>query len=930
MGALVRKLDWSKTSLGEIKNWSPILRGALSLSLSASAQIVMFWGPDYTALYNDAYAPSIGNKHPQALGRPGHENWAELWDDLKPLLDRARAGETVVAKDRPFQIDRNGYLEQVYFDISYSPAHGDTGDVEGVVCIVSETTDRVLNEQKLRQATERMEMALSAGAAVGTWDWDLVNDRVIADERFARLYGVDPAAAAVGAPITEFFKNIHPDDTARIGADIERTIQKHERLSTEYRLIDKDGGEHFVLARGNPIVSKDGVVRRFPGIVVDVTEQRLAERALRQVEDRARELFDALDAGVCIVEIKFDSSGNALDYKFLQINPSFEVHTGLRNAAGKWMRELEPLHEQRWFDIYGDVARTQKSVRFEDRAEALERWFDVHAVPIGHPGDHQVAIFFNDITARKRVELALRESEEQFRGVTETMPGFAWTAEPSGHINYISSQWLTYSRSTSDQNLGNAWLRFIHPDDRRNAIDGWTTSLASGQPYSSEFRLRRHDGAYRWFLVKSLPLHDEYKTIIRWIGTGNDIHDKKDAEAVLEQRLEERTRDLMLAQETLRQAQKMEAVGQLTGGIAHDFNNLLTGIIGNLDILRRRLASGRTENIERFMDAATASANRAATLTQRLLAFSRRQSLDLKAVDISQLIDSLADLLRRTLGEQITLDIQVDSTIWHALGDPNQIESALLNFAINSRDAMPSGGKLTVTARNVSLRSGHALQKDIEPGDYIALSIVDTGMGIAPDILGRVVDPFFTTKPIGQGTGLGLSMAYGYAKQARGHLTIESKPESGTTVTLYLPRSDTLAYDAFESITSSPVTGSGETVFLVEDDASVRLTVTEVLKELGYNVIEAVDGLSAIPVLQSSQRIDLLISDVGLPGMNGREVATIARKQRPELRILFISGYAKNAVVRSGFLDPGMSMITKPFTLEELSTHVQRMVKRQG
>ncbi|MBF6039126.1 response regulator [Pseudomonas sp. P154a] len=398
----------------------------------------------------------------------------------------------------------------------------------------------------------------------------------------------------------------------------------------------------------------------------------------------------------------------------------------------------------------------------------------------------------------------------------------------------------------------------------------------------------------------------------------------------LEQQVEERTAQLRHNEEALRQSQKMEAVGQLTGGIAHDFNNMLTGIIGSLELLRRRLARGRTEDLDGLIDLGVTSANRAAGLTHRLLAFSRRQSLDSKPVEMNTLVVSMGELLQRSINESIHLDMQLSDDLWVAEADPNQLESALLNLVLNARDAMPEGGTLVVNTSNQKLDSGFvAAHGNLLPGDYVVLRVTDTGCGMPESTISRAFDPFFTTKPIGQGTGLGLSMIYGFSKQSNGHVTIHSEVGHGTSVSVFLPRysGGDQAEENLMDIQQAPYAQDGETVLIVEDDPAVRVLVSAVLSELGYAFVEAGDADSAVPILDSAQRIDLLISDVGLPGMNGRQLAEIGRQYRPDLKVLFITGYAEHAAVRGGFLDPGMQMITKPFTFDLLTAKVREMIR---
>ncbi|QXI25692.1 response regulator [Pseudomonas vanderleydeniana] len=421
----------------------------------------------------------------------------------------------------------------------------------------------------------------------------------------------------------------------------------------------------------------------------------------------------------------------------------------------------------------------------------------------------------------------------------------------------------------------------------------------------------------------------QYEARDRLVDLSQSEQRLKETLETLEQQVEERTTQLRHNEEALRQSQKMEAVGQLTGGIAHDFNNMLTGIIGSLELLKRRLARGRLDDLENLIDLGVTSANRAAGLTHRLLAFSRRQSLDSKPVEMNELVRSMSELLRRSLNESIELRMDLAETLWIAEADPNQLESALLNLVINARDAMPDGGQLLVSTSNQRLDLAFTQpQGHLEPGDYVLLQVRDNGCGMPENIISRVFDPFFTTKPIGQGTGLGLSMIYGFSKQSRGHVSIDSHVGRGTSVNLYLPRykgETVLQDDSLQLLPASHAT-EGETVLIVEDDPAVRVLVRDVLSELGYQFVEAGDANAAIPVLESEQRIDLLISDVGLPGMNGRQLAEIGRQLRPGLKVLFITGYAEHAAVRGGFLDPGMQMITKPFNLDLLTARVREMI----
>jgi nitrogen-specific signal transduction histidine kinase len=401
------------------------------------------------------------------------------------------------------------------------------------------------------------------------------------------------------------------------------------------------------------------------------------------------------------------------------------------------------------------------------------------------------------------------------------------------------------------------------------------------------------------------------------------------ANETLEARVAERTAELTQAHEALRQAQKMEAVGQLTGGIAHDFNNLLAGISGSLEAIERRLAQGRLEGLERFIKGAQSSSQRAAALTQRLLAFARRQTLDPKPTDVNRLVFGMEELIRRTVGPAIAVEVVGAAGLWPTRVDAAQLESALLNLAINARDAMPEGGRLTIETANKWLDDRAAKERELPPGQYLSLCVTDTGTGMPKEVIERIFDPFFTTKPLGRGTGLGLSMVHGFVRQSGGQVRVYSELGHGTTMCLYLPRHHgELSGEESDQGPGINETGQGETVLVIDDEPTVRMLIVEVLEEAGYVAIEAEDGASGLRILQSDARIDLLITDVGLPGgMNGRQVADAARITRPNLKVLFVTGFAENAAVGNGHLEPGMEVMTKPFVMAELANKISDMVE---
>jgi signal transduction histidine kinase len=435
-------------------------------------------------------------------------------------------------------------------------------------------------------------------------------------------------------------------------------------------------------------------------------------------------------------------------------------------------------------------------------------------------------------------------------------------------------------------------------------------AVAAGGSFREEVSIQVAAGL-RSFDFSIRPIRDRHGAIIAIVPEAADTTERRQAE------------------EALRQSQKMEAVGQLTGGLAHDFNNLLTGIMGSLELLQTRMAQGRVNDFNRYITAAQSASTRAAALTHRLLAFSRRQTLDPKAVDLNHLVSGMEELVRRTVGPAVTVEVAAAAALWTTLVDPNQLESALLNLCINARDAMPYGGRLVIETGNCWLDTDSAHQHELSPGQYVSLSVRDTGTGMSPEVIARAFDPFFTTKPIGRGTGLGLSMIYGFARQSGGQVRIASEPGRGTTMRLYLPRhiGEAEAADMPAPAAAVPRAEQGETVLIVDDEPTVRMLVAEILEDLGYAVIEAADGAAGLQALQSDARIDLLITDVGLPGgINGRQVADAGRMLRRGLRVLFITGYADSAVVGNGHVEAGMQVLTKPFAMETLAGRIKDLI----
>ena len=508
----------------------------------------------------------------------------------------------------------------------------------------------------------------------------------------------------------------------------------------------------------------------------------------------------------------------------------------------------------------------------------------------------------------QRVQARTRERDQIWRLSTDLM----LVADFQARIMGVNPAWTAMLGWRPDELTGMDLLGLVHPDDVASTLRE-VGKLAQGHTtLRFENRYRDRAGKYRWLSWTAVPEGDMLHAV------GRDVQAEKEAAAMLRS-----------TEAALRQSQKMEAVGQLTGGIAHDFNNLLTGIGGSLELLRKRMAQGRASEVDRFIDAAMGATRRAAALTHRLLAFSRQQTLDPQPTDVNRLMGGMEELIRRSVGPGVAVEVVGAAGLWPTLIDAPQLETALLNLCINARDAMPDGGRLTIETANTRLDARMAGARELEAGDYVALNVTDTGTGMTPEVMARAFDPFFTTKPIGQGTGLGLSMIYGFVRQSGGQVRIYSERGHGTTLCLYLPRHHGLAAPLGDRpVTPEPeAQGRGRPVLVVDDEDTVRMLVKEVLSTQGYDVTEAADAAAALRILAGDAPIALLVTDVGLPGgTNGRQLADAARLARPGLPVLFITGYAETALLERGQLAPDMHIMTKPFDMDILAARVAQLL----
>ncbi|MDE0877627.1 MAG: response regulator [Sphingomonas bacterium] len=558
-----------------------------------------------------------------------------------------------------------------------------------------------------------------------------------------------------------------------------------------------------------------------------------------------------------------------------------------------------------------------------------------------------------DNSVRCAAETESERSNGRFRTAMRAVHGILWTNTPDGRMEGDQPGWSALTGQGYEQYRGFGWAEAVHPDDRDPTIVAWNHAVATRSPFIHEHRICRHDHVWRTCAVRALPILDDDGQIVEWVGVHTDITHQRAAEAALRDQAKQLTRQVghrERAEEQLRQmnatlearviaeiserrdaeaklaqAQKMESVGKLTGGVAHDFNNLLQVVSGNLQLLAKDIAGN--VRAEKRVENAMAGVSRGAKLASQLLAFGRRSALEPKVINATRFVREMEDILRRAIGETIEIRTVVSDDLWNTFIDPAQIENALLNLAINARDAMEGQGRLTIELDNADLDSDYALIHDeVAPGQYVMLAVTDTGSGMTPDIVDKVFEPFFSTKAEGKGSGLGLSMVYGFVKQSGGHVKIYSEVGHGTTVRLYLPRA--MAVEDRETVADTgPVVGGSETVLVVEDDDAVRTTVVEMLGDLGYRVLKATDANAALNIVESGVPIDLLFTDVVMPGsLKSPELARLARKRLPDIAILFTSGYTQNSIVHDGKLDDGIELLSKPYTREALARRFRHVL----
>ncbi len=924
LGDIIAAFDWQATALGPLKDWPASLRITVGLILQSPVPIVTLWGEDGVMIYNDAYSVFAGGRHPRLLGSKVREGWPEVADFNDHVMKVGLAGGTLAYQDQELTLHRSGVPEQVWMNLDYSPILDEDGRPAGVIAIVVETTDKVRAQRWLNGERERLRrmfeqapgfMALMTGAEhvvelTNPAYYQLVGHREVLGK---------PVRAALpeieGQGFFELLDQVYRSGEAFMGTSLALWLQREPAAQPEERYVD------LVY---QPLRDDHGKVMGIFAQGTDVTDRVLAEHAVRSSEAKFRTLAQAMPHHVWTAP-----ADGQRDWFNAQAYEYSGVAAGRLKGAG-WAHIVHPVDldasTASWAACVAEGTPYEAELRLR-RADGNYRWHLVRAHPVSDDGEGDTTVRWvgtcTDIEDQKTAAEALAhlnntlehqvaertaERDRMWRLSSDIMLVAGFDAKIVA-VNPALTQLLGWQEA---EIIGMSFIDLVDPVQRAVTRAQFATLGVNPQTLRFENRCQRKDDGYCELSWTAVADQDFIHAV------GRDVTADKDAAAALRR-----------SELALQQAQKMETIGKLTGGVAHDFNNLLQVISGNLQLLSYDIAGN--PQAERRIEHALGGVRRGAKLASQLLAFGRRQPLEPKTVKVGRIIVGMEDMLRRTLGEAVEIEIVVSGGLWNTCVDPAQVENAVLNLAINARDAMDGRGKLTIEVGNAFLDAAYASShSDVEPGQYVLLAVTDTGTGMTPEVLAQAFEPFFSTKPEGQGSGLGLSMVYGFVKQSGGHVKIYSEQGQGTTIKLYMPRAHG-EEDVLSALEVQPAVGGRETILVAEDDDEVRATVVEILQDLGYSVLTASDAASALTVIDSGAQVDLLFTDVVMPGpLRSPDLARKARERLPNLAVLFTSGYTENAIVHGGRVDAGVDLLGKPYTQEALARKLRHVFANQA
>lgn len=901
LGRLIQAFRWEQTSLGPIGAWPQSLKTATSLLLHSPVPMVMLWDELGYMIYNEAYSRFAGERHPRLLGAAVRDGWPEVAKFNDHVMKVGLAGGSLSFKDHELTLHRHGRPERVWMNLDYSPVFNEEGRPAGVLAIVVETTVRKAIEER-----ERFLLKLS----------DTVRD-------LTEPVAVTGAAAElVGRHLAVGRAGYGEIDTEQQIVTVARdwSANNMPSLAGESRLLDGFGPDVIAeLKTGRTLVIEDFRDDPRAGIAYAATWESIGTRSL------------------IVVPLLRNGALRAIFY----------LHESAPRAWSAAEIELANLTAARTWEA---AERTRVETRLRESRDRLAM-------------ESQTLEIIHSVGVRIAAELDLDKLVQHVVDAGVELTGASFGAFFYNIVDEEGARYTLYSLSGADradfENFGLPRATSVFgPTFRGEGVVRSPDILKDPRYAKNPPNKGMPKGHLPVRSYLAVPVVSRSGEVIGGLFFGHGEPDRfteraeriavglaaqtaiaidnarlfdaaQQANIQLEERVRARTEELEVAQQQLHQAQKMEAVGQLTGGIAHDFNNMLAVVTGSLELLKRRLGES-DPRAQRYTEAAMDGAKRAAVLTQRLLAFSRQQPLRPEAVDVNKLVAGMSDMLRRSLGTNVLLETVLAGGLWLTHADPNQLESVILNLAVNARDAMTDGGRLTIEAQNAHLDGHYAsAHLGVPSGQYVMIAVTDTGLGMSEETIAKAFDPFFTTKGVGKGTGLGLSQVYGFVKQTGGHVKIYSEIGQGTTVKVYLPRfvgpaKDRIVIDSAEAL---PLGEETEVVLVVEDEAAVRQFSIEALTELGYRVLEADGAAAALRQLEAHPEIALVFTDIVMPEVNGAKLAAEVRRRWPQMKILFTTGYTRNAVVHNGVLDAGVELIGKPYTLEALAAKLRSVLE---
>ncbi|WP_223471187.1 PAS domain S-box protein [Massilia soli] len=922
MGDLIARFDWSQTSLGPISAWPQSVKSTVSLILHSPFPITTMWGDEGVMIYNSGYAEVAQDKHPGVLGMAVRAAWPEAHEFNDNVMRVCMAGQTLHYAGQELTLHRNGREEQIWFNLDYSPILGEDHVPVGVMAMVADTTNEVRVERFLQGERTRLQQMFNQAPGFMAMLEGPEHRFVQVNEAYLELVGyrdligktiADALPEAVEQGFGALLDKLYASGEVYSGVAVPFSTVETAKAPAAARFVD------FVY---QPVRDQHGAVY---GIFVqgaDVTARVTAEQSMRASEKLFRTLAQALPNQVWSAP-----PDGMLDW-FNDRVYSYSGHQAGDLGEGRWANIVHPDDIDAAVSAWSHALATGNTYEIEfrlrdhmgnyrwhlgrgmpvrDDSGAITRWVGTNTDIQDQKRAAEALLTLNDKLA-EQVSQRTAERDRIWLLSTELM----LVADFGSQIVAVNPAFTTVLGWAEEQLIGTAFLDLVHPEDVASTMRE-VGGLSEGRTtFSFENRYRHRDGSYRTLAWSATPDAGFIHAVAR------DVTAEREAAAAMKR-----------TEQALQQSQKMETIGKLTGGVAHDFNNLLQVIAGNLQLLGTDVANNprAQRRIENAMDGVL----RGAKLSSQLLAFGRRQALEPKVVRLGRNVAAMDDMLRRALGEAIETETIIQAGLWNAFVDISQVENAVLNLCINARDAMAGVGKLTVEVGNAKLDDDYATaHPDVTPGQYVMIAVSDTGSGMPPEVIAQAFEPFFSTKPEGKGSGLGLSMVYGFAKQSGGHVKIYSEVGHGTTVKLYLPRS-LEAEDALEPVDLREPTGGSETILVAEDDEGVRETVVEMLGELGYRVLKAPDATSAMAIISSGIPIDLLFTDVVMPGpLRSPDLARKAREAIPNLAVLFTSGYTENAIVHGGRLDAGVDLLGKPYTRSSLAAKIRHVLANRN